>query len=72
MKKSLCVWDSCAVRVEGPRGKREKERERERTNGRCNCNLYLLLSAGRIGIVLQERNELSLYEARRANGNRYF
>ena len=29
MKKSLCVWDSCAVRVEGPRGKREKERERE-------------------------------------------
>lgn len=57
-KESLCVWDSCA-----------DERERERG---CNCNLYLLLSAGRMGIVLQERNELSLYEARRANGNRYF
>ena len=38
----------------------------------CNCNLYLLLSTGRMGIVFQERNELSFYEARRANGNRYF
>jgi hypothetical protein len=30
--------------------------------GGGNCNLYLLLSAGRIGIVLQERNELNFYE----------
>lgn len=62
MKKSLCIWDSCTER-----GSRVL-----RVNGGCNCNLYLLLSAGRIGIVFQERNELSFYEARRANGNRYF
>ena len=36
MKKSLCVWDSCAARVEGPRGKRAKEREREREREREN------------------------------------
>ncbi|KAI4501584.1 hypothetical protein M0802_003461 [Mischocyttarus mexicanus] len=40
MKKSLCIWDSCTER-----GSRVL-----RVNGGCNCNLYLLLSAGRIGL----------------------
>jgi hypothetical protein len=77
MKKRAFVFGIPARRgrragATGVRGSRERERRKGKGGKRCNCNLYLLLSAGRMGIVLQERNELSLYEARRANGNRYF